>query len=124
MGEIALKSISDPVRSGRICERSILQNKLGFEIDFLYGAPPFMVRFARRSLPAPSMRPPAGFAELAAREGLLDPSHRRGFRRSLFEEFKERGIEFAQMPTKQPWGGTDFLVRDPDGNVVSFVTYG
>jgi uncharacterized glyoxalase superfamily protein PhnB len=42
----------------------------------------------------------------------------------LFEEFKERDVEFAQTPTKQPWGGTDFHVRDPDGNVISFVTYG
>jgi hypothetical protein len=28
------------------------------------------------------------------------------------------------MPTRQPWGGTDFHVRDPDGNVIAFVTYG
>jgi uncharacterized glyoxalase superfamily protein PhnB len=42
----------------------------------------------------------------------------------LFEEFKERGVEFAQTPTKQSWGGTDFHVRDLDGNVISFVTYG
>jgi len=41
----------------------------------------------------------------------------------LFEEFKARGVEFAQTLTKQAWGGTDFQVRDPDGNVISFVTY-
>jgi uncharacterized glyoxalase superfamily protein PhnB len=39
-------------------------------------------------------------------------------------EFKARGVEFAQTLTKQAWGGTDFQVRDPDGNVISFVTYG
>ena len=32
--------------------------------------------------------------------------------------------EFAQTLTKQAWGGTDLQVRDPDGNVISFVTYG
>jgi len=42
----------------------------------------------------------------------------------LFGEFKARGVEFAQMLAKQAWGGTDFQVRDPDGNVISFVTYG
>jgi uncharacterized glyoxalase superfamily protein PhnB len=42
---------------------------------------------------------------------------------ALFEEFKSRGAEFAQEPTEQPWGGTDFHVRDPDGNVFSFVQY-
>ena len=40
------------------------------------------------------------------------------------QEFKGRGVEFAQTPTQQPWGGTDFHVRDTDGNVISFVTYG
>ena len=34
------------------------------------------------------------------------------------------GMAFAQTPTRQPWGGTDFQVRDPDGNVISFVGYG
>jgi uncharacterized glyoxalase superfamily protein PhnB len=40
---------------------------------------------------------------------------------SLFAEFQGRGAEFAQAPTKQAWGGTDFHVRDPDGNVIAFV---
>jgi uncharacterized glyoxalase superfamily protein PhnB len=44
--------------------------------------------------------------------------------RGLFEEFNARGVEFAQTLVKQAWGGTDFQVRDPDGNVISFVTYG
>ena len=42
---------------------------------------------------------------------------------ALFEEFQARGVEFAQRLRKQAWGGTDFQVRDPDGNVISFVTY-
>jgi hypothetical protein len=33
-------------------------------------------------------------------------------------------VEFAQTLTKQAWGGTDFQARVPDGNVISFVTYG
>ena len=43
---------------------------------------------------------------------------------ALFEEFKERELDIPQALTKQAWGGTDFHVRDPDGNVISFVTYG
>jgi uncharacterized glyoxalase superfamily protein PhnB len=42
---------------------------------------------------------------------------------ALFEEFKARNVEFAQKLTKQAWGGTDFHVRDPDGNVICFATY-
>ena len=41
----------------------------------------------------------------------------------LFEEFKAREVDFPQTLVKQPWGGTDFHIRDPDGNVISFVTY-
>jgi catechol 2,3-dioxygenase-like lactoylglutathione lyase family enzyme len=40
------------------------------------------------------------------------------------QELEAHDADFAQMPTRQSWGGTDFHVRDPDGNVISFVTYG
>jgi uncharacterized glyoxalase superfamily protein PhnB len=65
------------------------------------------------------------FAELAAREvSLILATVEVSDVRGLFEEFKERGVEFAQTPTKRLWCGTDFHVRDPDENVISFVTYG
>jgi catechol 2,3-dioxygenase-like lactoylglutathione lyase family enzyme len=114
------------VRSRRVGERRIFPKETGFEIDFLHGAPPFYGSVSRgeiclhfRFVHQPN------FAELAAREvslilATIEVSDVQG----LFEEFKERGVEFAQTPTKQPWGGTDFQVRDPDGNVISFVTYG
>ncbi|MBV8797104.1 MAG: VOC family protein, partial [Hyphomicrobiales bacterium] len=41
----------------------------------------------------------------------------------LFKEFEGRGVEIAQPLTHQVWGGTEFHIRDPDGNVISFVTY-
>jgi hypothetical protein len=41
----------------------------------------------------------------------------------LFEEIAGRGSAFLQKPTRHPWDGTDFLVGDPDGNVIFFVTY-
>lgn len=41
----------------------------------------------------------------------------------LFEEFKGRAVKFPQRLRKQAWGGTDFQVRDPDGNLICFVTY-
>ncbi len=37
---------------------------------------------------------------------------------ALFAEFQKRGAPFAQEIVKQPWGGTEFIVRDPDGNAV------
>jgi uncharacterized glyoxalase superfamily protein PhnB len=42
---------------------------------------------------------------------------------ALYAEFQARGVEFAQSLAHRSWGGTDFQVRDPDGNTFSFVTY-
>ena len=44
--------------------------------------------------------------------------------KALFAEFQARSIEFPQTLERQIWGGMDFHVRDPDGNVISFVQYG
>ena len=36
---------------------------------------------------------------------------------AAYEELKARGVEFDMPPTKQPWGGTLALLKDPEGNV-------
>lgn len=99
--------------------------KLGFAVDFLYGTPPFYGSVSRgeaclhlRCVDRPN------FAELAAREvSLILATIEVSDVQALFEEYRARGVVFAQPPTRQEWGGTDFQVRDPDGNVISFVTY-
>ena len=104
---------------------AFFREKLGFEIDFLHGNPPFYGSVSRgeaclhlRCVHAPN------FAELAAREvSLILAAIEVSDVQALFEEFKQRDVEFAQTPTRQDWGGTDFHVRDPDGNVISFVSY-
>ncbi|WP_264016605.1 VOC family protein [Mycolicibacter longobardus] len=101
------------------------RSKLGFEIDFLHGTPPFYGAVSRddaclhlRFVPQPN------FAQLAASEtSLILGSIEVSDVQSLFEEFTRRGATISQQPTQKPWGGTDFHVRDPDGNVISFVTY-
>jgi len=98
---------------------------LGFEIDFLYGEPPFYGSVSRGEvcLHLRFVRQP-NFTELAAREvSLILASVEVSDVRALFEEVERRGAEITQPPTKQAWGGTDLHVRDPDGNVISFVTY-
>ncbi len=42
----------------------------------------------------------------------------------LFDESQERGSEFSQAPTKQPWGQTVFHIRDLNRNAISFVSWG
>ena len=106
---------------------AFFREKLGFNIDFLYGGDePFYGSVSRDGacLHLRFVHEP-NFAELAAREiSLILATIEVSNVQALFEEFSERGVEFTQMPTKQDWGGTDFHVRDLDGNVISFVSYG
>lgn len=126
MSEVNLKS-AVPILFVRDVSASatFFREKLGFEIDFLYGTPPFYgsVSRGRANLHLRCVHQP-NFAELAAQEvSLILATITVSDVQGLFDEFKERGVQFAQTPTEQPWGGTDFHVRDPDGNVISFVTY-
>ena len=64
------------------------------------------------------------FAELASRESdlilfLIEVTNAK----ALFQEYESRHVEFAQRLVRQPWGGLEFHVRDPDGNVISFVQF-
>jgi uncharacterized glyoxalase superfamily protein PhnB len=127
MSELVLKSFV-PILFVRDVSASaaFFQEKLGFEMDFLHGAPPFYgsVSRGKACLHLRCVQQP-NFADLAAREvSLILAAVEVSDVQALFDEFKRRGAEFSQTPTKQPWGGTDFHVRDPDGNVISFVTYG
>lgn len=99
--------------------------KLGFAIDFLHGKPPFYgaVRRGEAFLHLRHVDRP-NFAELAAREGslILATIQVRGVK-ALFEAYEAAGVDFPQRLVRQAWGGLDFHVRDPDGNVISFVEY-
>lgn len=101
------------------------RGKLGFAVDFLHGKPPFYGAVSRDgvSLHLRFVHQPH-FGDLAAREesvilAMIEVSNAG----ALFAEFSGRGVDFAQRLAKQAWGGTDFHVRDPDGNVIAFVQY-
>ena len=112
------------VRDVKLCA-NFFREKLGFQIDFLHGLPPFYgaVSRDRVCLHLRLVRRPF-FAQAAAEEkSLILASIEVANVQRLFEEFRARGVEFPQKLKKQAWGGTDFQIRDPDGNVISFVTY-
>ncbi len=126
MSDVVLKSIV-PILFVRDVSASadFYREKLGFNVDFLHGTPPFYGSVSRGAvcLHLRFVRQP-NFAELAAREiSLILATIEVSDVQAIYEELNERGVEFAQTPTKQPWGGTDVLIRDPDGNVISFVSY-
>lgn len=101
------------------------RDKLGFAIDFLHGLPPFYGAVSRDGvcLHLRFVGHPF-FASAAAEEKeLILASIEVANVQGLFEEFKAHGVEFVRKLKKQAWGGIDFLIQDPDGNVISFVTY-
>lgn len=101
-------------------------SQLGFTRDFLHGDPPFYGSVSRgeaclhlRHVGRPN------FADLAALEvSLIVATIEVSDVRTLFDEFAARGVDFAQGIESHEWGGTDFQVADPDGNRISFVSYG
>lgn len=104
---------------------SFFAEKLGFEVDFFHGKPPFYASVSRDGVRVHLrfVHKPY-FAHFAQEESVILASIEVSDVRALFEEFKARGVDFPQTLAKHPWGGTDFHVRDLDGNVFSFVTFG
>ena len=101
------------------------EEQLGFQIDFLHGEPPFYGSVSRdRACLHLRFVHQTNFSELAASEGsLILATIEVANVKALFHEYEARSVDFAQRLARQPWGGLDFHVRDPDGNVVSFVQY-
>ena len=99
--------------------------KLGFCIDFLHGKPPFYGSVSRdRACLHLRFVHQTNFGELAAREdSLILATIKVAHVKALFHEYTTRRVGFAQRLVRQAWGGLDFQVRDPDGNVISFAQY-
>jgi len=99
--------------------------KLGFTIVFVYGEPPYYAQVKRdgarinlRHVDNPVIDPDRQF-----REFLLSASmtvETTAEIRELFHEFESKGVAFRQALKRQPWGALDFIVRDPDGNLLLF----
>ena len=39
-----------------------------------------------------------------------------------YVRLKDLGVEFVKLPETHPWGCRSFWFRDPDGNIVDFLT--
>jgi uncharacterized glyoxalase superfamily protein PhnB len=105
---------------------AFFEQKLGFELEFLHGLPPFYGAVSRDGvrLHLRFVHQPPFEKTVAGEESLICAMIAVSNVHGLFKEFKTGGVEFAQPLTKQPWGGTEFHVRDLDGNVISFVMLG
>ena len=103
----------------RSCE--FFREKLGFSLVFSYGKPPYYAQVGRdaarlnlRCVERPAVRD---------REELLSVSMTVATAEEiklLFLEFQSAGVAFHQTLKKQPWGAKNFVVKDPDGNLLLF----
>ena len=99
--------------------------KLGFAIAFTYGEPPFYAQVKRDAarINLRCVERPVIDAELRDREQLLSASLTVATSeeiKALFLEFQAAGVTFFQMLKREPWGARDFIVKDPDGNLLLF----
>ena len=99
------------------------RQKLGFQIAFVYGEPPFYAQVFRDG----------ARLNLRGVDGaVFDPQFRAGERdalsatitvddaKALFLEFQTSGVTFHQAQKTEPWGTRTFIVPDPDGNLIAF----
>jgi uncharacterized glyoxalase superfamily protein PhnB len=100
-------------------------DKLGFEIVFTYGEPPFygQVRRGQALLNLRLIRRAVFVDDIREREELLAASMTVGSAaeiRTLFAEFQAAGVDFFRPLKQEPWGARTFIVRDPGGNLLLF----
>jgi hypothetical protein len=99
--------------------------KLGFSIAFTYGEPPFYAQVKRdgAQLNLKCVDNPVINPGLRDREELLSAAMTVGTPdeiKQLFLEFQSVNITFFQTLKKQPWGARNFIIKDPDGNLLLF----
>ena len=95
---------------------------LGFATVFTYGEPPFFGQVARDGVPL-NLRyvcEPVFVEGIREREDLLAAQIGVAGVKALYEAFKAAGATFHQGLKRHPWGAIDFVVKDPDGNLISF----
>lgn len=107
----------------RSCE--FFRRKLGFTLEFSYGKPPYYAQ-VRRDVAHLNLRcveRTVAESTVRDREELLSVSMTVATAdeiKLLFLEFQSTGVAFHQRLKKQPWGARNFIVKDPDGNLLLF----
>jgi len=99
--------------------------KLGFAVAFVYGDPPFygQVSRDRAALNLHCVDRPVFDSQLREREDLLSAAitvDSADELEQLYVEFQSAGVAFHRAPKREPWGAKNFIVKDPDGNLLLF----
>lgn len=98
--------------------------KLGFTPAFQYGEPPFyaQVRRDRARLNLRGTGSPVFSSDVREREDLLAAYIPVEQVKELYWEFEKAGVSFHQSLKLKPWGAQEFVIRDPDGNLIAFAS--
>ncbi len=109
--------VSDVTRTA-----NFYKENLGFEIQYLYGKPPFygMVKRDNIGLNIRYVCNPPMDQNEKEKEQLISANIPVNGVKSLFLEFKEKEVDIFQSLKSQPWGCVDFIIKDPDGNLLLF----
>lgn len=99
--------------------------KLGFNLDFAYGDPPFYAQVIRdrARLALRLVCEPVYVGDVRQREHLLAAAitvDSTAEIKQLFLTFQAAGVSFHQPLRKEPWGARTLIVQDPDGNLILF----
>ncbi|MGD0425831.1 MAG: VOC family protein [Candidatus Acidiferrales bacterium] len=105
--------------------REFFQQKLGFSLVFTYGDPPYYAQVRRdaarlnlrcvaQPVIAPTVRDREQLLSVSMTVATVDEI------KLLFLEFQSAGVTLHQTLKKQPWGAKNFIVKDPDGNLLLF----
>jgi catechol 2,3-dioxygenase-like lactoylglutathione lyase family enzyme len=97
------------------------RNKLGFKVAYLYGDPPFYGMMTRDGAGLHFRHVCKNPVDRTEDDLLATAIPVKGVK-ALFLEFKKKGVEFHQTLKAQPWGSTDFIVKDIDGNLLCFAS--
>lgn len=93
---------------------------LGSTVCFQYGQPPFYALVQRGGARLNLRYVPQPVLNREADRDLLSASIPVANVKALFLEYKKSGAAMHQTLKKQPWGARDFIVEDPDGNLIHF----
>jgi uncharacterized glyoxalase superfamily protein PhnB len=107
----------------RSCD--FFREQLGFTLVFSYGEPPYYAQVGRDAarLNLRCVERTVIESTVRDREELLAVSMTVATAdeiKLLFLEFQSAGVVFHQTLKKQPWGAKNFVVKDPDGNLLLF----
>jgi catechol 2,3-dioxygenase-like lactoylglutathione lyase family enzyme len=94
--------------------------KLGFTVWFKYGRPAFYALVQRDSACLNLRYVHVPVLNREADGDLLSASIPVENVKALYAEYLSVDAPMAQRLKRQPWGAEDFIVRDPDGNLVHF----